>query len=57
VWEGYVLLLTRRVHRSTPDADQLVAMDVVDGLARFGWVLRQVDIRYNLEPDLKGQES
>jgi hypothetical protein len=32
-------------------------MEVVDGLARFGWVLRQVDIRYNLEPDLKGQES
>ncbi len=24
---------------------------VVDGLARFGWVLRQVDLHYGLEPD------
>jgi hypothetical protein len=26
-------------------------LSVVDGLTRFGWILRQVDIHYGLEPD------
>ncbi|HEX4863653.1 MAG TPA: hypothetical protein VFV02_06250, partial [Acidimicrobiales bacterium] len=53
VWEGYVVLLTRRIHEAQPDEENLVALDVVDGLARFGWVLRQVDIHYKLAPELR----
>jgi hypothetical protein len=34
-----------------PDGEGFVAVDVVDGLARVGWVLRQVDIHYGLEPE------
>lgn len=33
-----------------PDGPGLVPVVVVDGLARFGWVLRQVDIHYGLSP-------
>jgi hypothetical protein len=33
------------------DGEGFVAVDVVDGLARVGWVLRQVDIHYGLEPE------
>jgi hypothetical protein len=53
VWEGLVRDLARRVHDRAPDADpaDLLALAVVDGLARFGWVLRQVDLRYGLEPE------
>jgi hypothetical protein len=53
VWNGFVHSLTRRAHDQAPDAgpDGLVALAVVDGLARFGWVLRQVDIHYGLEPE------
>ena len=53
VWDGLVRDLTRRAHDRTPDADpaDLLALAVVDGLARFGWVLRQVDLRYGLEPE------
>lgn len=54
VWEGFVALLTMRVHDASPDQAELVATDVVDGVARFGWVLRQVDIHYELEPELRG---
>jgi hypothetical protein len=51
VWDGFVVLLTLRVHEVQPDDSELVAGEVVDGLARFGWVLRQVDIQYKLEPE------
>jgi hypothetical protein len=53
VWNGFVHGLTRRAHDQVPDAgpDGLVAVAVVDGLARFGWVLRQVDLHYGLEPE------
>ena len=53
VWEGFVRSLTRRAHDQVPDPgpDGLVAVAVVDGLARFGWVLRQVDLHYGLEPE------
>jgi hypothetical protein len=53
VWEGLVRDLACRAHEHTPDADpaDLLALPVVDGLARFGWVLRQVDLRYGLEPE------
>lgn len=54
VWDAFVGDLTRRVHDRTPDADpaDLLAPAVVDGLARFGWVLRQVDVRYGLQPEV-----
>ena len=56
-WDGFVLLLTARVHdtmpAATPDDDAvgMIAVEVVDGLARFGWVLRLVDVRYGQEPE------
>lgn len=58
-WDGFVVLLTARVHESEgprgatgEDADPgPVAIDVVDGIARFGWVLRMVDVRYGQEPE------
>jgi hypothetical protein len=52
VWEGYTVLLTERMHRSVADDEDLIASEVVDGLARFGWVLRQVDVNYGLDPEL-----
>jgi hypothetical protein len=53
VWDCFVRDLTRRIHDQAPEADpaDLLALAVVDGLARFGWVLRQVDVRYGLEPE------
>jgi hypothetical protein len=51
VWAGYVLCLAWRAHEHAGNEEELVAVDVVDGLARFGWVLRLVDIRYGLEPE------
>jgi hypothetical protein len=55
VWDGFVRDLTRRAHDQTPAADpgELLASPVVDGLARFGWVLRQVDLHYGLEPETR----
>jgi hypothetical protein len=50
VWDGFVLALVCRVHEQPPRDEELLATEVVDGLARFGWVLRQVDLRYGLEP-------
>jgi hypothetical protein len=52
-WAGFVLGLTHRAHDQGPHPGPsgLVARDVVDGLARFGWVLRQVDLHYGLEPE------
>lgn len=49
VWAGYVLCATGHVHA---DADEVARLDpsVVDSLVRFGWVLRQVDLRYGLTP-------
>jgi hypothetical protein len=51
VWDGVVVLLTLRVHELSAAGDELLAVEVVDGLARFGWVLRLVDVRYGLEPE------
>lgn len=53
VWDGYVMLLSRRIHQTQPDDENLIALEVIDGLARFGWVLRQVDIHYKLSPELR----
>jgi hypothetical protein len=53
VWNGFVRGLTRRAHDQVADPGPagLLAVEVVDGLARFGWVLRQVDLHYRLEPE------
>ena len=51
VWEGYVRCLARRAHDHDGPDEEMLAVEVVDGLARFGWVLRQVDIHYGLEPE------
>ena len=46
-WEGFV---SRRMARVGEELDR----PLVDGLLRFGWVLRQVDLRYGLEPETTG---
>jgi hypothetical protein len=51
VWEGFVLALTTRAHQMPRDTEEPVAIAAVDGLARFGWVLRQVDIHYGTQPE------
>jgi hypothetical protein len=53
VWNGFVRSLTRRAHDQVadPGPSGLLAMEVVDGLARFCWVLRQVDLHYGLQPE------
>jgi hypothetical protein len=54
VWDGFVHDLTRRAHQLQSDlaaSEELLAPAVVDGLARFGWVLRQVDLHYGLQPE------
>lgn len=53
VWEGLVVATTHRVHERGPAGTEEGHLDpvVVDSLLRFGWVLRQVDLHYGLEPD------
>lgn len=51
VWDGLVRCLAGHVHEPVTGDDDLLAVDVVDGLARFGWVLRQVDLHYGLSPE------
>lgn len=43
-WEGFV---SRQLQRLDVELDRAL----IDGLLRFGWVLRQVDLRYELEPE------
>jgi hypothetical protein len=65
-WDGLVGCIAKRVHDMAVDGNGpdlrgadpgrsngggFVAVDVVDGLARVGWVLRQVDLHYGLEPE------
>jgi hypothetical protein len=58
VWDGYVLTTTWRAQADDPRDEvpeggerQYLETSVVDGLVRFGWVLRQVDIHYGLAPE------
>lgn len=53
-WEGFALAVVHRVHEATLDPEEhgLVAPAVVEDLARVGWLLRQVDLRYGLQPPL-----
>ena len=50
-WDGLVRCLTRRAHDATPSEGEHVPVEVVDGVARFAWVLRQVDLHYGLSPE------
>jgi hypothetical protein len=50
-WEGWVWCLTKRAHDLADSPDELVPLDVVEGVARFAWVLRQVDLHYGLSPE------
>jgi hypothetical protein len=51
VWQGYVRCLSKRAHDHEPVGEELLAIDVIDALARFGWVLRQVDVQYGLHEE------
>jgi hypothetical protein len=53
VWEGFVACATYRVHERDAVRGEGSYADptVIDGLVRFGWVLRQVDLRYGMEPE------
>lgn len=52
VWDGFVRSLTRRAHDQPSGTEgDFISVEVVDGLARFGWVLRQVDLHYGLGPE------
>lgn len=53
VWDGFVLCLTKRAHDMALDDASFVEQSVVDGVAKVGWVLRQVDIHYELSADLR----
>lgn len=56
VWQGYLLCVTGHAHATggpcagTGDVVALLDVSVVEGLVRFGWVLRQVDLRYGQSP-------
>jgi hypothetical protein len=50
-WDGFVMCLTKRAHDAGGGDDDLVSPEVVDGVARYGWVLRQVDLHYGLSPE------
>ena len=45
-WEGFV---TARTAATDPPLDRAL----VDGILRFGWVLRQVDLRYGTTPEAR----
>ncbi len=56
-WEGFVTCCMYRVHedarRASPGSEtsEWLGRPVVDGVARFGWVVRQVDIFYRQQPE------
>lgn len=54
VWDGYVLCVVGRAHADGAAGNdgtvRFLDPGVVDSLVRFGWVLRQVDLRYGQEP-------
>ena len=51
VWEGFVYGLAMRAHQMPRASDAPIPVATVDGIARFGWLLRQVDIHYGSEPE------
>lgn len=46
VWEGFVVATTARIQASE-GGPRVLDRTVVDGLLRFGWILRQVDLHYD----------
>jgi len=61
-WEAFVVATTAEVHAealsAAPRGEDLegagvLAPELVDGLLRTGWLLRQVDLAYGLAPELK----
>ena len=50
-WEGFVVCLTKRAHDLAGSGGEYVPTAVVDGVARFAWVLRQTDIFYGYAPE------
>jgi hypothetical protein len=56
-WDGFVACTTYRVHErggsALDEAGDAGFVDplVIDGLVRFGWVLRQADIHYGMRPE------
>ena len=52
-WEGFVTCCAYRVHEEAnrSDTPEWLERPAVDGVARFGWVLRQVDIFYRQQPE------
>lgn len=50
-WDGFVHCITKHAHDATGRDGELVTIEVVDGVARFAWVLRQADLHYGFEPD------
>ncbi len=50
-WEGFVRCLTKRAHDAALPGAELVSNEVVEGVARFAWILRQVDLHYGLSPE------
>jgi hypothetical protein len=60
-WDGFVTCCTYRVHEEAAGApkaddgeetiDPWLDPGLVDGLSRFGWVLRQVDLFYGQQPE------
>jgi len=56
VWDGFVYATAAHLHdQASAGAGPFLEVAVVDGLARFGWVLRQVDLHYGLEPETGGR--
>ena len=55
-WDGFVHCLTKRAHDAA-GTDELVPLEVVDGVGSFAWVLRQVDIHYGLSPEVAADPS
>lgn len=55
-WNGFVGLAMWRAHKQVPPSPKVSypMREVVDGLLRVGWLLRQVDLFYKLEPELSG---
>jgi hypothetical protein len=55
-WDGFVALNAGHLHQARRQGEggklpPALDVSVVDALLRFGWVLRQVDLFYGLEPD------
>lgn len=53
VWAGFVIAVTERTQAGHEEG-RVIDRSVIEGLLRFGWVLRQVDLRYGQGADQGG---